>query len=54
MVEPKIKGFSRISHIQLLADHSYGITLLYHRLEPLMWVTTSKAFHYESRKKKRA
>ncbi len=28
MVEPKIKGFSHlyIPHIQLLADHSHGIT----------------------------
>ncbi len=27
----------------------YGITAIYHRLEHLMWLTTSKAFYYESR-----
>ena len=30
----------------------YGITAIYHRLESLMWVSTSKAFHYESREEK--
>ncbi len=53
MVEPKIKGFSHsLNHIYNCSDHSHGIWQLYHSWEPLMWLTTSKAFYYESREKK--